>query len=226
MCRAGGRRCPNAGGRSTQNTRKAVSRARAALRQAKATGDTTAIEAAQQRLADARTAHHHAKEHTVNHRDHDNTADQHGDVTTPRHTDQPDSSHHDNGPTPDERPGGFGFVLHNTNIAESGAHVGSQHDVVHGDSGFVRHRGHSTFTFTPAQAGDVTDRVRDALRRVEDAVRQVDDTARRVAEEHDDRDGQGRRHGGRSTHNTASGDDVVSQQIGINLGDILRRRRG
>jgi hypothetical protein len=35
MCRAGGRRCPNAGGHPTQDTRQAVSRARKALREAK-----------------------------------------------------------------------------------------------------------------------------------------------------------------------------------------------
>ncbi|MFD7658710.1 hypothetical protein ACFV4N_32450 [Actinosynnema sp. NPDC059797] len=80
MCRAGGRRCPNAGGRSTQNTRKAVSRARAALRAARAAGDGEAIDAARQRLDAARAAHREAK--AAGHR-HD-AAGHGGDVTAAR----------------------------------------------------------------------------------------------------------------------------------------------
>lgn len=101
MCRAGGRRCPNAGGRSTQNTRQAVSRARRALREAKATGDPAAVDTARQRLADARTAHQHAKDNAMNHQDHGqdrqaaptSSADHDGDVTP---TTAPDAT----GPTP------------------------------------------------------------------------------------------------------------------------------
>lgn len=79
MCRAGGRRCPNAGGRSTQNTRQAVSRARKALRDATRAGDPAAVDTARQRLADARTAHQEAK-NALHHHDHE-TAGQTRDVT-------------------------------------------------------------------------------------------------------------------------------------------------
>ncbi|NUT91257.1 MAG: hypothetical protein HOY78_04430 [Saccharothrix sp.] len=63
MCRTGGRRCPGSHGssRATQNTRKSVSRAKAALRAAKAAGDEDAIAAARQRLTDARAAHEQAR---------------------------------------------------------------------------------------------------------------------------------------------------------------------
>ncbi|MGM1059646.1 hypothetical protein [Saccharothrix sp. Mg75] len=82
MCRAGGRRCPNAGGRFTQNTRQAVSRARRALRDAHEIGNPAEITAARQRLADARTAHQEAKTAAARH-DH-GTAGHDGDVTAAR----------------------------------------------------------------------------------------------------------------------------------------------
>ncbi|MEU4801203.1 hypothetical protein [Actinosynnema sp. NPDC023587] len=97
MCRAGGRRCPNAGGRSTQNTRKGVSRARQALRAAKACGDDNTVATARERLAVARKAHQEAK-NAMDHHEHDHTTahdtPRHdGDVTaedTTAHTDRHD----------------------------------------------------------------------------------------------------------------------------------------
>lgn len=81
MCRTGGRRCPNAGGRSTQNTRQAMHRARTALSAAEAGGDEDAITQARQRLDKARAAHQEAR-NAMNH-DHnpDDTAAHTGDVT-------------------------------------------------------------------------------------------------------------------------------------------------
>ncbi|GGP36003.1 hypothetical protein [Saccharothrix coeruleofusca] len=89
MCRAHGRRCPGSAhsSRATQTTRKAVSRARAALRKAKASGDADAIDAARQRLDTARAAHHQAKDNTM--RDHNTPAhdrDVTGDQQQSEHT--------------------------------------------------------------------------------------------------------------------------------------------
>jgi hypothetical protein len=108
MCRAGGRRCPNAGGRSTQNTRQAVSRARKALREARETGNPVRIAAARERLTAARTAHRQAKDDAVNqhheHQDHEHrdhaaaqpvTPDRTGDETAgpvQGNTDGPEST--------------------------------------------------------------------------------------------------------------------------------------
>ncbi|MEU7528976.1 hypothetical protein AB0A74_24820 [Saccharothrix sp. NPDC042600] len=80
MCRTGGRRCDgsNHTSRATQTTRKRVSRARKALREAKAGGDADAIAAAQQRLTAARAAHQEARE-TM--RPNDDTAPHARDVT-------------------------------------------------------------------------------------------------------------------------------------------------
>jgi hypothetical protein len=86
MCRAGGRRCKgsNASSRATQTARKQRSRAKQALRQAKATGDPEAIAAAQQRLNQANANVQAAKENIVHHNDDSNAADRGGDVTTPK----------------------------------------------------------------------------------------------------------------------------------------------
>ncbi|MGI5501459.1 hypothetical protein [Lentzea sp. CA-135723] len=85
MCRAGGRRCNGGSGRATQATRKQRSRAKEALREAKASGDPEAIRTATERLAAADAAHAEAKENAMAHNDHhDETAAQDGDVTTPK----------------------------------------------------------------------------------------------------------------------------------------------
>lgn len=199
MCRAGGRRCPNAGGRSTQNTRKAVSRARRALRQAQQTGNPTEITAARDRLTAARTAHHHAKDTTVNHHDNgqDHTADPpttagHDRDVTPPATDDTTTQPS----TQDSRTRRYGgIVLHNTNIAHPGSHVGSQHDVHHGTTRF-------TTRANPAARHDrdVTDHD------------QGDTTA-----DHGDR------HDG--SRNVASGNDYVTQQVGFTLADLRRKTR-
>ncbi len=229
MCRAGGRRCPNAGGRSTQNTRQAVSRARTALRRAKTTGDQAAIDTARQRLADARTAHQKAKNAVTHHhneaQDHatdpTSTADvtpdtptrrpstqdtsgqgQDHDTTTTRNADHaPDREHGDT-----DQPRGTThhgtsatFTVSNVNLATGNATVGSQHDVNGGD--FTAHT-----TSTAGDGRDVTDLVNDALRRADEAVRRA---------RHTGRDHRGDRH---TTHNVADGTDHVDQQIGINLG--------
>lgn len=83
MCRAGGRRCTGSttGSRATQNTRQQRSRARRALRAAKASGDTEAIAAAQRRLDAANAAHQTAKENAMTH---NNDPGQPGDVTATR----------------------------------------------------------------------------------------------------------------------------------------------
>lgn len=85
MCRAGGRRCKGsqASSRATQTARKQRSRARQALRQAKAVGDGDAIAKAEQRLAQADATVQAAKENTVHSDDNSNAADHSGDVTEP-----------------------------------------------------------------------------------------------------------------------------------------------
>ncbi|ROP39094.1 hypothetical protein [Saccharothrix texasensis] len=157
MCRAGGRRCPNAGGRSTQNTRQAVSRARRALRQAKQTGNPHGITAARERLDTARTAHQQAKDTAVNPHhhegqdhaaDHDTTAGHDRDVTPAPTTDDTTT-----GPsTQDSRHRFGGFMLHNTNNVHGNARVGSQHDVHHGTTRFTTRTGPA-----PRHDRDVTD---------------------------------------------------------------------
>lgn len=81
MCRAGGRRCNGGTGKATQATRKQRSRAKQALREARATGDPDAIRTATERLDAANEAHQAAKENAVHHNDNSNTADHSGDVT-------------------------------------------------------------------------------------------------------------------------------------------------
>ncbi|MBP2340282.1 hypothetical protein JOF41_006460 [Saccharothrix coeruleofusca] len=215
MCRAGGRRCPNASGRSTQNTRQAVSRARRALRQAKETGDPAEITAARERLDTARTAHRQAKDDAVNQRhpkgqdpaaDHDTTAGHDRDVTPPTTTDDTTTG----ASTRDESTYRYGgFTLHNTNIAHSGAHVGSQHDVTHGST---------SFRYTAGDDGDVTNHINEALRRAEEAVHHATHHDR---DDHDTPNG----HHGHSTRNVASGNDHVAQQVGFTLADLNRLRR-
>ena len=112
MCRAGGRRCPNAGGRSTQNTRQAVSRARRALQAAKTSGDAAAVDTARDRLDAARKAHQEAK-NAMNHQDHGqdhqtaptSSADHNGDVTPTAASDttEPAPARDDPRLTPDQR---------------------------------------------------------------------------------------------------------------------------
>lgn len=87
MCRAGGRRCKgsHASSQATQNARKQRSRAKQALRHAKASGDQDAIAAAQQRLDQANAnVQAAAKENIVHHNDNHETAAHGGDVTTPK----------------------------------------------------------------------------------------------------------------------------------------------
>lgn len=84
MCRTGGRRCPNAGGRSTQTTRQAVHRARRAVQAARLTGDPAAIDAARERLDAAQDAHLEALEAAHHHDHHDETTGHLGDVTPVR----------------------------------------------------------------------------------------------------------------------------------------------
>ncbi|MGW6449501.1 hypothetical protein [Lentzea sp. NPDC055074] len=84
MCRAGGRRCIGGSSRSTQATRQQRSRAKRALREARAGGDPDAIRTATERLDAANEAHQAAKENAMSHHDHDNTAAQSGDVTPPK----------------------------------------------------------------------------------------------------------------------------------------------
>ncbi|WP_033439386.1 hypothetical protein [Saccharothrix sp. NRRL B-16314] len=187
MCRAGGRRCPNAGGHATQNTRQAVSRARKALREAKEIGNPTAVDTARQRLTDARTAHQEAKD-AVNHhhdegQDHatdpSTTADQGGDVTpeapagpptTPPST--PDTTGHGQ----DHDDDGFNHV---------GTVTGTVHthgDVVHhGDTIRIRTTGNRDATPT----GHDPDR--DARRAQRDARRAERDARRAERDAHRDR---------------------------------------
>jgi hypothetical protein len=133
MCRTSGRRCPGAGERSTQNTRQAVSRAKAALRTAKQSGDSDQITAARDRLTTARAAHQDAKDATTVHA----TPGQRGDVTDQHEPPTKDTGmdHQDDKPHGDDhqdQPQRTGFTIHNTNIATGNARVGSQHDV-HGN---------------------------------------------------------------------------------------------
>lgn len=86
MCRAGGRRCKGSASssRATQNTRKERSRAKHALRKAKASGDDDAIRKATERLDAANAAHTAAKENAMHHNDNDtggSTPGQERDVT-------------------------------------------------------------------------------------------------------------------------------------------------
>lgn len=80
MCRAGGHRCKgsHASSRTTQNTRQQRSRARRALKKAKASGDADAIRKATERLDTANAAHQSAKEKAMHRND---SADQPRDVT-------------------------------------------------------------------------------------------------------------------------------------------------
>ncbi|WP_158842648.1 hypothetical protein [Saccharothrix deserti] len=305
MCRAGGRRCPNAGGRSTQNTRQAVSRARRALREAKQIGNPTEIDAARDRLDTARTAHRQAKDNAVNqhhHEDQDHAADpsttagHDGDVTpqtTPDDTttapSTPDTSgnrgsgftlhstniagpgayvdiqagvvvgsrtivtgHHHEGqdhaadrsttaghdgdvtppPTTDDTTTASstkdknarqheGFTLHNTNIAHTGAHVGSQHDVTHGSTSFRFTAGDDRDVTEPA---DLPEHVRDAVARAHRAADQARNTHQDTPDRHTTRnstDGTGR-----STYNVAGGNDRVDSQVGFSFGGDRRHHGG
>ncbi|GAA2980636.1 hypothetical protein [Actinokineospora diospyrosa] len=98
MCRAGGPRCSgsHSNGRATQTTRKAVSRARAALKAATAAGDVEAIDNARARLVTAQSAHQQVKDIAVDHQ-HEEPASQDeeaagsgGDVTDPPDRDRDD----------------------------------------------------------------------------------------------------------------------------------------
>ncbi len=189
MCRASGRRCPGAGGRSTQNTRQGVSRAKAALRKAKQTGDPDQVTAARDRLDAAWIAHQHAKRSATGHV----TADQRGDVTgipqpTTKDTGMGHQDHDTRGDDQDQ-PRDTGFTVHNTNIVSGNARVGSQHDVI-GDPADV-------------DADQVADVVATALRKAARA---------RQSPRRTDQDRT------RGTTNVASGDDVVAQQVGIQFG--------
>lgn len=142
MCRTGGRRCDgsNHTSRSTQNTRKRVSRARKALREAKAGGDQDAITRARQRLATARAAHQEARNAM---RHNDNTPDQDRDVTPDNgpdvHTNRP--STHD---TDRSGPGTVRVVNNHVSHISGNATV-YQADVIHGP-----------LVFDAGPAGDVT----------------------------------------------------------------------
>ncbi|GAA3621361.1 hypothetical protein GCM10022267_04430 [Lentzea roselyniae] len=91
MCRSGGRRCKGSANssRATQTARQQRSRARRALRQARAAGDDSAAQQAQQRLDDANAILKRHKENRVSSHDshdadqqpRDDAARQHGDVT-------------------------------------------------------------------------------------------------------------------------------------------------
>jgi len=192
MCRAW-RRCRGGSGKSTQNTRKAVSRAKAALVEAKKTGDADQVTAARERLDTARAAHQVAKTTAAA----EKAARHHRDVTGQQSTttkDEPpmsDQQHHDEQHQGDDpRPR---IILHNTNIATGNATVGSQHDV---------HFGSYT-------ASDVADQFERAQRRAERAHRPTH-RAESDATRH--------------TVNTASGDDVVGQQVGFQFGTVRSGR--
>lgn len=203
MCRTGGRRCPGSSAKATQNTRKAVSRARQALRAAQTSGDPETVTAARQRLDTARAAHRQAKENAANqhHNHHRDEGQDHtagptgttahaGDVTPPTATGDTTTTQS----TQDSRTHRYGgFMIRNTNTASGNAHVGSQHDVYYGTT-----RTTSRTRPTAGEDGDVTDHDRD------------DDTTA------DDR---------RGTHNTASGNDHVTQQVGFSPADLRRLRR-
>lgn len=195
MCRASGRRCPGAGGRSTQNTRQAVSRAKTALRKAKQTGDLDQVTAARDRLATARAAHQDAKNTTTVH----DTADQHGDVTdhhTPT-TEDTSMGHQDNTPRGDDHQDQqprTGFTVNNVNIVSGNATVGSQHDVTGDDS--------------DVDADQVADQVAAALRKAAERVKRATERAK-----HSTGDGPTE-----ATVNIARGDDVVAQQVGWQFG--------
>lgn len=151
MCRAGGRRCDgsNSSDRATQNTRQQRSRAKRALRKAQASGDAEAVRKATERLAAASAAHTAAKEEAVARKDkHDETEGHGRDVTGAPTCDQQEQRHHD-----------AQFGVQNTNIAEPGAHVGSQNDVNHDN--FVQSirsnsRQNEQGTGSAAHDGDVT----------------------------------------------------------------------
>ncbi|WP_106192806.1 hypothetical protein [Umezawaea tangerina] len=97
-----------------------MSRAKAALRKAKQTGDDDQVTAARDRLTAARQAHQDAKHTAAAH----DTADQCGDVTdhTSSTTKDTDMGHQD-------QPRRIGFTIHNVNSVTGNARVGSQHDV-------------------------------------------------------------------------------------------------
>jgi len=188
MCRSW-RRCRGGSGKSTQNTRKAVSRAKAALDAAKQIGDLDQVTAARERLDAARAEHQVAKTMAAA----EESARHHGDVTSeqsPTTEDDPtmnDQQHQ--GDDHDPRPR---IVLHNTNIVTGNATVGSQHDV-----------NHDSYTF------EHTD---DAAKQAERAKKQAKKAAKRAR--------RAERDATHHTVNTASGDDVVGQQVGVQLGGM------
>lgn len=163
MCRAGGRRCngSTSSSRATQTARQQRSRARRALRQARAAGDDNAIQQAQQRLDDANAILKRHKENSVSSHDshdseqqpRDDAARQHGDVTNIVHGEI-------HGFQADVINGGLTFDastgrvtignargdgrdvtaphgVHINNFTQSAGHVGSQNDINHDDVTFT-----------------------------------------------------------------------------------------
>ncbi|WP_447009743.1 hypothetical protein [Saccharothrix hoggarensis] len=113
------------------------------------------------------------------------------DAPRPRTDHRHERTGHDDRPR-DTAAAPTGFTVVNTNYAAPGAHVGSQHDVL-GDPAGV-------------DAQDVADRIRHAADRLQHATSQTNREGRQPS-------------GPRTTHNVASGNDHVDQQVGIRFGD-------
>ncbi|GAA1308178.1 hypothetical protein [Saccharothrix xinjiangensis] len=246
MCRAGGRRCPNAGGRSTQTTRQAVSRARRALRHARETGNPDRITAAQDRLDAARTAHRQAKDNAVSHHhdqgqdhaaDHHPTAGHDRDVT-PSTTDDDTTTTSSTQDTGTHHYGGF--VLHNTNYA-AGPIGGTliQTGVVTGPVTFTADgvTAGGIGDVTPPPTDDDTNNVHGnahvgsqhdvhhGTTRPTSRTRPTAGQDRDVTDRDRDDDTTDDQGGRRGTRNTASGNDHVTQQVGFTLAALRRLRR-
>ncbi|MFI5558975.1 hypothetical protein ACIA2T_06815 [Amycolatopsis japonica] len=228
MCRSssdGGRRCSGSSAhraRALKTVNKQVERARKAVQAARSAGDDTAeataqtrLDAAKQRLADTHAAYPLTPNAGI-----PSPAAQDGDTTPGEDTVDSNESREDSTSTDRARTtGGRGTRFTNTNYAAPGATVGIQADVVIG--GTVVMNGNQVTS---------TDDLPDHVKRAVDAARKGAAQARAAARSgaatvhhSDDHQPGTTGDGQQSTHNVASGDDVVPFQIGINLRNLRRR---
>lgn len=233
MCRSssdGGRRCSGSSAhraRALKTVNKQVERARKAVKAARAAGDDTAeataqarLDAAKQRLADTHAAYPLTPNAGI-----PSPAAQDGDTTPAEDTVDSNESREDTGPAGETRTfrhtTSDGTTFTNVNYAAPGATVGLQADVVYGNTTVVM-GGSPGVSVT----SDMPDHIRDVVDRAHRAAAQARAAAHSGAatvHHSDDHQPGSPADGQQSTHNVASGDDVVPFQIGINLRNLRRR---
>ncbi|WP_340686089.1 hypothetical protein LCL61_06980 [Amycolatopsis coloradensis] len=231
MCRSssdGGRRCSGSSAhraRALNTVNKQVERAQNAVKAARAAGDDTAeaaaqarLDAAKQRLADTHAAYPLTPDAGI-----PSPAAQDGDTTPGEDTVDSNEFREDTGAAGRDRgatnSGQSGTTFTNVNYAAPGATVGIQADVVIG----------GTVVMNGTQVTSMDD-LPDHVKRAVDAARKGAARARAAARSgaatvhhSDDYQPDSPADGQQSTHNVASGDDVVPFQIGINLRNLRRR---